>query len=183
MLQLDNMSEYERELKKILEADENTINNISKSCNEIVKYAIQKIKNRPFIVLRAAGSFGIDLVAIRNNFSFPIEVKTSHSKIIHFNTKRLKNQAMEFREICKKCKIIIVYAFRLKGHIKGTTAWKMFTLPIDNIESSDALISGRYKLLYNRLPKLRYTKNKNYIMCWDEGMQLHKFIEYLCDVS
>jgi Holliday junction resolvase len=53
-------SVYERELKKLLTA------------------------NR-FLVVRAAGSLGVDLVAINSNVAFPIEVKASRTTRLQFS--------------------------------------------------------------------------------------------------
>ena len=77
-------SVFERELKGILNGDEKMVNKVSKTSPPEVHSSYLKILEKPFIVIRAAGSFGVDLVAIRGDFSFPIEVKASSYKTIRF---------------------------------------------------------------------------------------------------
>jgi hypothetical protein len=67
-------SQYERELKGILEGETKIISKVTKTCSTLVKNNYFKISNRPFAVIRAAGSLGIDLVAVRGVVSFLTEV-------------------------------------------------------------------------------------------------------------
>ncbi len=166
------MSVYERELKGVLQGDKKVIEKVTKSCDENTKKIFFQICEKPFIVIRAAGSFGVDLVAVREDFSFPIEVKASVDKIFHFSDDpRLTEQAEVLRKDCSDAGVIPLYAFRLK-RIRGDP-WRIFTLEIDNIR-------GRIKLFYDRIPKIEKTKTGNYVMRWGNGMALHRFIEYLC---
>jgi len=166
------MSAYERELKGILQGNKKVLENMTQSCDENVKKIFFQIREKPFIVIRAAGSFGIDLVAVREDFSFPIEVKASVESVFHFSDDpRLTEQVEALRKECSNAGVIPVYAFRLK-RIRGDP-WRIFTLNVDNIK-------GRIKLFYERLPKLEKTASGNYVMRWEHGMPLHRFIEYLC---
>jgi Holliday junction resolvase len=163
---------FERELKHILQGDLDIIKNVTRSCDEECKKDYLKIMDKPFIVIRAAGSFGVDLVAIRGDVSFPIEVKSSINKKVHFSSgKRLKEQAETFKKKCEDAKLFPVYAFRLK-RVRGD-AWRIFALDIEGVE-------GRLRRVYNRLPKISKTKEGNYVLKWEEGMELHRFIDYLC---
>ena len=166
-------SQYEREIKGVLEGDKKIINKIIKSCDVIEKNNYNKIYDKPFVVIRAAGSFGIDLVAVRGDMSFLLEVKSSIQDTIHFSSikGKLQKQAKDMQKICEKTKTLPIYAFRIKN-FRGDS-WKLFTLDIQNIE-------GRLKLLHNFLPKLEKSKKGYYVMRWNQGMSLSNFILYLC---
>ncbi len=164
---------YERELKNILSGDEQTIARITKTMSEEERENYKTLIRRPFLVLRAAGSFGVDLIAIRRDFSFPIEVKSSKEKKLRFtqNRGRGQKQAEEIVRECERAGIIALYAFRLKS-VRGDP-WRIFTLPMD-IE-----FEGWPGYVYDILPKIPITRDGNYIMHWEEGMPLNKFIGYL----
>jgi Holliday junction resolvase len=166
-------SQYEREIKGILEGEKDIIMKITKSCTAIEKNNYFKIYNKPFIVIRAAGSFGIDLVAVRGDISFLLEVKTSIEETIHFSSikGKLQDQANYMQKICEKTKTLPIYAFRKKNY-RGDS-WRLFSINIKNIE-------GRLKVLNNRIPKLEISKKGNYIMRWYNGLSLSDFIFYLC---
>jgi Holliday junction resolvase len=168
-----NASQYERELKNILEGQTKTLSKITKTCNTIEKMNYLKILDKPFAVIRAAGSFGVDLVAARGDISFLTEVKTSNRDILHFSSVggSLQKQAETMKDICEKTKTLPIYAFRTKGH-RGDS-WRIFSLNINGLE-------GRTSILHKRLPKLKKSKNGNFVMKWNEGMSLSDFINYLC---
>ena len=79
---------YERELKSLLTGDQKAIAKMVKTCDAMEKANYQTMLTDPFMVIRAAGSLGVDLVALRWDFSFPIEVKSSGDSVLHFS----KNQ-------------------------------------------------------------------------------------------
>jgi Holliday junction resolvase len=166
-------SQYERELKGILEAEEKTLLKITKTCSVIEKDNYFKIKLKPFAVIRAAGSLGIDLVAARGDISFLTEVKTSFDETLHFSrvSGKLQEQAQAMKTICEKTKTLPVYAFRTKG--KHGDTWRIFTFDMAGLE-------GRISVVHKRLPKLKESKSGNFIMRWNEGMPLSDFISYLC---
>lgn len=166
-------SQYERELKNILEGESKTLIKITKTCTTIEKVNYSKISEKPFAVIRAAGSFGVDLVATRGDISFLTEVKSSIEDTIHFSNigGRLQEQAQTMKNICEKTKTLPIYAFRTKG--KRGDSWRIFTMDINNLE-------GRSGVLHRRVPKLRKSKSGNFVMKWDEGMPLSDFISYLC---
>ena len=166
-------SNYERELKNILEGETKTLSNITKTCSVLEKENYYRIKNKPFAVIRAAGSFGVDLVATRGDISFLTEVKTSIEDTIHFSSMagKLQKQAETMKKTCEKTKTLPIYAFRTKG--RHGDSWRIFTLDLDGLE-------GIPKVVHKRLPKLKKSKNGNYVMKWEEGMPLSDFISYLC---
>ncbi len=164
---------YERELKGILAGDEKTIAKIAKKLDEEERRNYETLLKKPFLVLRAAGSFGIDLIAIRSDFSFPIEVKSSKDKTLRFtqNRARGQRQAEEIIEECSRAGVIAIYAYRLKSY-RGDP-WRVFTLPMEkNFE-------GWAKYVYDFLPKISVTRDGNYILRWDEGAPLNRFVAYL----
>jgi Holliday junction resolvase len=165
--------QYERELKNILEGEEKTILKITKTCSPLEKLNYSKIMERPFVVIRAAGSFGVDLVATRGDVSFLTEVKTSSGIILHFSSMagKLQEQADIMIDICEKTKTLPIYAFRTKGQ-RGDS-WRIFTLEIKGLE-------GRSSILHKRLPKIERSKSGNFVMRWNDGMPLSDFISYLC---
>jgi Holliday junction resolvase len=166
-------SQYERELKYILEGETKTLEKITKTCSAIEKMNYFKIKEKPFAVIRAAGSFGCDLVATRGNICFLTEVKTRHDNTLHFSSMggKLQEQAESMISLCEKTKNLPVYAFRTKNR-KGES-WKIFTLDVQGLE-------GSANILHNRIPKIKKSKTGNYIMRWEDGMSLSDFISYLC---
>ncbi len=164
---------YERELKGILQADEKVLEKVIKGCSEEERENYLSIKKRPFIVIRAAGSFGVDLVAIRSDFSLPIEVKSSSTKKITFSHSggRAQEQAEKMRKECERAGLIPIYAYRLKSY-RGD-AWRIFTLEIEGLD-------GRGALLHERMPKIHKSSRGGYVMKWDEGMKLSALIALLC---
>ena len=86
-------SAYERELRRLLEGDRAALADFGKSLSVEESAAYESVLGRPFLVIRAAGSFGSDLVALRDDFSFPIEVKSSRERTIRFGGSRLAKQA------------------------------------------------------------------------------------------
>ncbi|MCX6668166.1 MAG: Holliday junction resolvase, partial [Euryarchaeota archaeon] len=110
-------SQYEREFKGILEGEEKILSKITKTCSALEKANYFMISNKPFIVVRAAGSFGVDLVAVRGDISFLVEVKTSVEHTLHFSSVggKLQEQAELMCNMCEKTKTLPIYAFRLKN--------------------------------------------------------------------
>jgi Holliday junction resolvase len=164
---------YERELKGILEGEDKTLSKVTKTCSALEKANYYLTKDKPFIVVRAAGSFGVDLVALRGDISFLIEIKSSNTDTLHFSSVdgKLQRQAKKMQNECEKTRTLPVYGFRLKGH--GGDTWRLFTMEIEHLE-------GRAKILHNRLPKLAVSKTGNYIMRWENGLALSDFLAYLC---
>jgi len=163
---------YERELKYLLAGDPKIIAKMIKTCDGIEKDAYNSMLRDPFLMIRAAGSLGVDLVALRWDFSFPIEVKSSAEDTLHFSRNiRLGEQADKMLDTCNRSHIIPIYAFRLKS-VRGDP-WRIFTIP------SDERLRGCSELLKKRIPKLEMTPNGNYVMRWNDGMKLSNLISYM----
>ncbi len=166
-------SVYERELKYLLSGEPKVITKIVKTCDPGETKAYNSMLQEPFLVVRAAGSLGVDLVALRWDFSFPIEVKSSNENILHFSRNaRLGEQANQMLEECQKSHLIPIYAFRLKK-VRGDP-WRVFTIP------SEEGLRGLSKLIKRRVPELELSANGNYIMRWENGMKLSELISYMC---
>lgn len=163
---------YERELKGILHGDFDALTKACNSCNAEERESLMKIKEKPFAVIRGAGSLGFDLMAMRGDVSFPIEVKASKSKTLRFSkSTRIREQADYIAKECDKAGLVPIYAYRLKSY-RGDS-WRIFTLEVKKPQ-------GVLGLIYDRIPKAEKTKQGYLIMRWQEGMPLHKLIDYLC---
>jgi Holliday junction resolvase len=162
---------YERELKRILQGDILTLENVTKTCSKEEKEAYFKIRDRPFVMVRSAGSLGVDLVALRGEFAFPIEVKSSKNKKIRLaGSHQLKEQARKYKESCIKAGLLPIYAYRL-SKIRGDF-WRIFTL-------KDMKVRGAAGVIYRKLPKVHVSKDEYLILNWEEGWPLNKFIDYI----
>jgi len=163
---------YERELKYLLTGDKKTIGKMVKTCDDSEAVSYNSLIDNPFLVIRAAGSLGVDLVALRWDFSFPIEVKSSAEDTLHFSrTARLTEQAEKMQETCNRSHLVPIYAFRLKS-IRGDP-WRIFTIP------SDDRLRGHNEILRKKIPKLEVTVNGKFIMRWEDGMKLSDLVSYM----
>lgn len=163
---------YERELKYLLSGETKAVTKMVKTCNEEETQAYCSMIDSPFLVIRAAGSLGVDLVALRWDFSFPVEVKSSDSDTLYMSkTARLIEQAQTMLESCDRSHVIPIYAYRLKG-VKGDP-WRIFTIPSNNE------LKGHAALLKRKIPALDISRNGNFIMRWNDGMKLSDFLRYI----
>ena len=163
---------YERELKSLLSGDGKAIARMVKTCDAMETANYETVLRDPFLVIRAAGSLGVDLVALRWDFAFPIEVKSSAEPVLHFSkNQRLTEQADTMLQDCCRSHLVPMYAFRLKSQ-RGDP-WRLFTIPTDHA------YRGRHALLYRRMPKLDVSPSGFYIMRWEEGMKLSDFLGYI----
>ncbi len=162
---------FERELKGVLRGDEDVLERVTKSCPPEERDAYWRILDRPFTVLRAAGSLGIDLVALRGDVSFPIEVKASKSKTLWLsNTRRTIEQAKDILEECARSELLPLYAYRRK-HVRGDS-WRLFTL-------NGAAVAARLRKFQRMIPSADLSKEGNHILRWDKGLPLHAFIDVI----
>lgn len=167
-------SVYERELKGILSAEEGVLDKMTRACPPEQAAAFRKAKAKPFLVVRGAGSLGVDLVALRGDVSFPIEVKSASSDTIRFSDAGGRNheQAEAMQRECARAAVIPLYAFRRKG-VRGADPWRILTLPTEGLPPRTAL-------LYDRIPKVERTNGGNFVLRWEDGMPLTKLLELLC---
>ena len=163
---------YERELKGLLSGDRKTIEKMVKTCDDNERRWYMSLIDNPFMVIRAAGSLGVDLVALRWDYSFPIEVKSSSDDTMHFSKNpRLMEQANRMKDDCRSAQLLPIYAFRLKNQ-KGDP-WRFFALPLDY------QLKGSMGLLQRHIPAVEMNGNGNYIIRWNDGMKLSDLIDYM----
>ena len=163
---------YERELKGILMADRDVLVRVTKNLPADEQIPYMKILEKPFVVVRAAGSFGIDM-AVVGSISFLVEEKSSVEPLYHFNAPRVVEQAKLLLDLCSRAGITPVYAYRLKN-LRGRDPWRLFTMEVD-----EGKLDGYDRLLQGKLPKLERTRMDNYVMRWENGMPLHRFIDWV----
>lgn len=167
---------YERELKHLLSGDEKALLKMTKTGSDEEKNGYLGLQDNPFLVIRAAGSLGVDLVALRWDFSFPIEVKSSKTDVLRFSSNpHLAEQAQRMSLECSRSCLIPMYAFRLKNQ-KGDP-WRIFSLPLEKE------LEGRIGVLQKKIPPIELNKNGNYIMRWQDGMKLSTLLSYMDYVS
>ena len=166
-------AQYERELRHVLAGLPEGVRAVTRSCSESERAQARLVIEKPFLVVRAAGS-GIegsgDLLALRGDICFPIEVKTSKEKKLYLNG-RLAEQYSALENIGKKCGLMPLYAYRLKG-IRGDS-WRIFRIDAGELE-------GRLSILSRRIPSCPLTKNGKPHLIWDKGLPLHKFLALVC---
>ena len=168
-----NGSIYERELMNILNGTKNIVERISKNLDPVSRDTVYTIMDKPFYVARAAGSFGADLVALRDDYSLVIEVKSSSRNQLSFSeaSGTKQDQAIKLHNRCISSGLFITYAYRLKNY-KGDF-WRFFSI------ESDYIYKGKMRGLYELLPKQKITKTGNFILKWEDGLPLTTLISYL----
>ena len=166
-------SSYERELRAVLAGSPDGVRAVTRSCTELERARAMQVVQRPFLVVRAAGS-GMDgsgdLLALRGDICFPIEVKTRADKKVYFSG-QTETQLEAMKEIGEKCGLMPLYAHRLKG-VRGDS-WRIF-----RVETST--LSGSLASLSKRIPTLPLTRTGKPHLDWDQGLPLHQFLGVVC---
>ena len=131
------------------------------------------IKKNPFLVVRAAGS-GIegsgDLLALRGDICFPIEVKSSKESKLYLSG-RTTEQYNSLQYEGNKTNLMPLYAYRLKA-IRGDS-WRIFRV-------KTITLTGKLRLLSAYIPELPLTRNNKPYLDWSQGLPLHEFICLVC---
>jgi hypothetical protein len=113
-------SQYERELRQVIAGVPAGVEAVIKSCTEQQKSLMRLAITRPFLVVRAAGS-GMegtgDLLALRGDICFPIEVKTTKASKLYLSG-RTMDQYLAMINEGQRCNLMPLYAHRRKG-IRG----------------------------------------------------------------
>lgn len=168
--------QYERELRGVLAGIPKSVEAVIRSCDDTEKNRMRQIIDRPFLVVRAAGS-GMegsgDLLALRGDICFPIEVK-SYKKDKLYLSGRTKEQYDSMVHEGQRCGLMPLYAFRYKG-VRGDS-WRIFRVDVGGL-------TGRLGILERRIPRLPRTRNGKPFLDWNQGMPLNKFIALLCHKS
>ena len=143
---------YERELRAVLAGEIKGVRAVIKSCTEVERARAMQVVQRPFLVVRAPGSGSEgtgDLLALRGDMCFPIEVKSSKSPKQYLSG-RTMHQYEALRVTGERCGLLPLYAYRLKG-VRGDS-WRIMRVEVDSL-------TGKLRHLSRSIPKLPLTKN------------------------
>lgn len=166
-------SQYERELRSVLAGEINGVRAVTRSCSEAERSLAMRVTNRPFLVVRAPGSGSEgtgDLLALRGDICFPIEVKSSKKPRLYLSG-RTFDQLKSLKEMGERCGLLPLYAYRLKG-VRGDS-WRIMKVEVSGL-------SGKLRHLSRSIPPLPVTRNGKEFLDWNQGMPLHKFLSLVC---
>ncbi|MCI4352799.1 MAG: Holliday junction resolvase [Thermoplasmata archaeon] len=167
-------SQYERELRSLLEGEREALRHYARYLPPEQRPILERLKQGPFLVVRAAGSHGFDLVAMRAGFAFPIEAKASADDVIRFSSDsgRMTDQLDEHLEAANRGGLVVLYAYRRLGG-RRAEPWRLFTPQTDN------RTHGRVALLRNHVPQIERTREGNGVLRWKNGLPLSTFLDRL----
>ena len=148
-------SQYERELRGVLAGIPKSVEAIIRSCEDLEKNRMRLVIERPFLVVRAAGS-GME----------------GSGKL--YLSGRTKEQYESMVYEGERCGLMPLYAYRLKG--KRGDSWRIFRVEVGGL-------TGRLGILERRIPALPLTRNGKPYLDWEQGMPLNKFIALICHKS
>ena len=166
-------SQYERELRSVLAGEINGVRAVTRSCSEAERSLAMRVTNRPFLVVRAPGSGSEgtgDLLALRGDICFPIEVKSSKKPRLYLSG-RTYDQLKSLKDMGERCGLLPLYAYRLKG-VRGDS-WRIMKVEVSGL-------SGKLRHLSRSIPSLPLTRNGKEFLDWGQGMPLHKFLSLVC---
>lgn len=168
---------YERELRALLEGDPEVLARYARALPPQDRTIVQRLARTPFLVVRAAGSFGFDLVALRSEFSFPLEVKASRASTIRFSAAsgRADAQLAEHTRAVDRVGLVVVYAFRRIGGSRGDP-WRVYIA-----QGPDG--SGWRRVVRRRVPVVESTRDGNGVLRWESGMPLVRFLDLLTSLA
>jgi len=163
-------SAYEREFRSLLEGQPEAVRSYARTLSPTERFEFEKVIERPFLIVRAAGSLGFDLVALRREFAFPIEVKASSEPVIRFSAAsgRANEQLEAHRRAVSRVGLTVLYAYRRIGLRSGET-WRVFV-------AGDLPEKGVLRFVCRRLPPVSKTPDGNGILRWEEGLPLSRFL-------
>lgn len=171
-----SFSGYERELRSLLEGDPSAVRSYARALSPGERAEFERVIDLPFLVIRGAGSLGLDLVAMRWGLSFPIEVKASSETVIRFTAAsgRANAQLAAHRRAIARAGLAVLYAYRRLG-VRSEESWRVFL-------GSDPPSSGVLRFLCRGLPPVGQTREGNGILRWEEGQRLSQFLERARDL-
>ena len=164
---------YERELRSVLAGEIKGVRAVTRSCSEVERAKAMRVVKRPFLVVRAPGSGSEgtgDLLALRGDICFPIEVKTSKSERIYLSGRTME-QYNSLKSTGEKCGLLPLYAFRLKG-VRGDS-WRIMKVEVEGL-------TGKLRHLSRSIPALPLTSRGTPHLDWDAGMPVHRFLSLIC---
>jgi len=164
---------YERELRSVLAGEIKGVRAVTRSCSEVERARAMRVIQRPFLVVRAPGSGSEgtgDLLALRGDMCFPIEVKSSKSDRIYLSG-RTMDQYKALKSTGEKCGLLPLYAFRLKG-VRGDS-WRIMRVEVEGL-------TGKLRHLSRSIPSLPLTSRGSPHLDWNAGMPVHRFLSLVC---
>ena len=169
-------SQYERELRQVLAGVPKGVESVIRSCTPTEKERMRLVLNRPFLVVRAAGS-GMegtgDLLVLRGDLCFPIEVKSTKANKLYLSG-RTKDQYDAMVHEGERCHLMPLYAHRLKG-VRGDS-WRIFRVETSNL-------TGRLRQLEKWIPPFPKNRNGSNYLNWEDGMPLNQLVALLCSTA
>ena len=161
---------YERELRSVLSGEPASVRAYARALAPDDRGEFERLIDEPFLVVRGAGSLGLDLVALRREFALPIEVKASSAPVIRFTAAggRANEQLASHRRIAARAGLIVLYAYRRLG-LRGQEAWRVFS-------AGNGPGRGLLGAACRALPPVESTREGNGILRWEGGMPLSKFL-------
>lgn len=165
-------SNYERELRALLQGDREAVSGLARRLPPEERAPLLSVLEHPFLVVRAAGSLGFDLVALRREFAFPLEAKASASDTIRFSSAsgRAAAQLAHHQAAVDRVGLIVLYAYRRVG-LRAGDPWRVYRAP------SAQPPNGSLGFLYRQLPIVESTREGNAVLRWDNGLPLVRFLE------
>ncbi len=166
-------SGYERELRTLLEGDPAAVRSYARALTPDARADFERVIEQPFLVVRGAGSLGFDLVALRRELSFPIEVKASSEASIRFTAAsgRAAAQLESHRRAVARVGLTALYAYRRLG-LRGEEPWKVYL-------AGERPPGGVLGAVCRRLPPVNTTREGNGVLRWDEGLPLSRFLAHV----
>jgi hypothetical protein len=165
-------SAYERELRYLLEGDVGAVRAYARSLPPERRAEFERLTDAPFLVIRGAGSLGFDLVALRRDYAFPLEVKASSEPVIRFTAAsgRAEAQLAVHRSTVQRVGLTVLYAYRRVGRQKEES-WRIY-------RGTAVPQRGVLKGVCSHLPEVSATTAGHGILRWEEGMPLSRFLYY-----
>jgi len=166
-------STYERELRAVLAGELKGVRAITRSCTEVERARAMQVIQRPFLVVRAPGSGSEgtgDLLVLRGDMCFPIEVKSSKKDRIYLSGRTME-QYKALKSTGERCGLLPLYAFRLKG-VRGDS-WMVMKVDVEGL-------TGKLRHLSRSIPTLPLTRRGVPHLNWHEGMPMHRFLALVC---
>jgi len=164
-------SAYERELRTLLEGDPAAVRAYARALEPAARSAFERLIEQPYLVIRGAGSLGFDLVALRRECAFPLEVKASSDDVIRFTSAsgRADLQLAAHRRAVGRVGLTVLYAYRRLGR-HPEEAWRLFL-------ASPPPAQGILRLICRSVPPVNATREGHGILRWGEGMPLSRFLD------
>jgi len=161
---------YERELRSLLSGDPGSVRAYARSLPAVERSEFERLIEEPYLVIRGAGSLGLDLVALRRELALPIEVKASSAPVIRFTAAsgRANEQLAAHRAAAARAGLMVVYAYRRLG-LRGQEVWRLFS-------AGNAPHRGLLSIACRALPQVEATREGNGILRWEGGMPLSRFL-------